>query len=130
MFQLDEDDMGVGVADILAMVFLGVEPPGLPSLQFHLHLPAVRDEAAAKGTEGVHDAVGVCMRCGPVPRLIGVLQHPHPVVLEHDRVVVGIGDNRVHTLQHTPTARPFDRWSAEWVHRTHARPAAAGRLCP
>ena len=43
----------------------------------------------------VHDAVGVLVRRRAVAGPVGVLEHPHPVVLEDHRVVVRVGLHRV-----------------------------------
>src|SRR5215213_4934105 len=93
--ELDEDGAGVGGADVLAGVLLGVDPADQAGLEVDVDLAAVAVEAAAERGQGDHHAVGMGVRVGSVAGVVVVLQDPDAVVLEHHPVQVGVGDGGV-----------------------------------
>jgi hypothetical protein len=96
VLQFHEDHVAVGVADVVPGVLLGVQPAHLAGSELDVVRFAVhRVHPPLEGAEDDEDAVGVLVRRGPHPRLVGELQHADAIVLEDDLVVVGVGDRRV-----------------------------------
>ena len=83
--------MRVGLADVAALMLLGVEPAGLASPELHSALNTVgRDHSREVGQRNHHAVrVAVQMRriAGPIP----VLQNANPIIFEHDTVEIWIG---------------------------------------
>ena len=83
--------MRVGLADVAALMLLGVEPAGLASPELDSALSIVgRDHSREVGQRNYHAVrVAVQMRriAGPIP----VLQNANPIILEHDMVEIWIG---------------------------------------
>ena len=95
LLQLDEEHVGGGLAGVLAGVALGRQPGRRTGLQLDVPVLVSLVEPSPERAEGVHHAVGVIVRGRAVARLVGVLQHPHAVVLEDHRVVVGVAHHGI-----------------------------------
>ena len=103
---------------ILAVVLLGGQPAGQPGRHLDLAGRVVGDQPSAERAERVHDAVGVAVGGGPVAGTIGVLQHAHAIVLEHDRVVLGVA---LHGVQAHPSTLAEPRRRTPWSGRATTR---------
>src|SRR4051794_35318811 len=95
VLQLDKDHVRRRVADVLSMVLLRRQPAHRLRLKLHFALHLSRNQAPAKGTQRVHDTVGVRMWRRPVAGLIRVLKDTDLLVLEDDLVVLRIRDRRI-----------------------------------
>src|SRR5687767_12589120 len=91
----------------------------MPGLQLYLSLPVPRHKAPAKRAQRVHDAVGmVVWRC-LVAGLIRVLKNSHSLVLEHDLVVLRIGDRGIqaHAMSMPASLDPREHMLLVWGRR-------------
>src|SRR4051812_41718765 len=94
--QLDEEATRRRLPYVLTAVNLRVKPSNLSGLQAHVApLAALANETTLERGERVHHAIRVLVWAGCLPRLIGVLKNAHPLVLEDDLVVIGIGARRI-----------------------------------
>jgi hypothetical protein len=95
LLQLDEDDVSRRLADVLAVMRLGWQPPDSARVQGHLSPDLTGHEAPTEGRQRVHDAVGVLVRGRVIAWVVGVLKHPNSVVLEDHLVMIGVAGHRV-----------------------------------
>ena len=88
--QFHEDHMCGRVADVVSVMLLCWQPPSRACLHLDVTMALTGMQAAAKGTQGVHHAVGVFVRRGLVARTILIFQHPYLLVLEDNLVVIRV----------------------------------------
>ncbi|TDW29585.1 ABC transporter ATP-binding protein [Cryobacterium psychrophilum] len=93
--QLNEDGVGFGVADVLAGMILGRQPPHTPGRHLDVNLVLAGGQPPAEGTERDHHAVRMVVWSGLVPGLVAVLQNAHALVLHDDAVETGVRDDRI-----------------------------------
>ena len=122
--QLDEDDMGRRAADVLPGVRLGVQPPDLARSETHIAGLVGRDESAVEPAQSDHHAVGMVVRARRRAKLVAVLEHAYPIVLEDDRVLVGIGVGRI---RHAALLSCV-QWRDHRSHHESVPPAGWGRF--
>lgn len=103
--ELNEDDMRVGVTNILAGMLLRRKPArrSCPNLDFELTIACT--ETTTERAQRIHDAVGMTMRSGPITRTVEIVQDTHPVVLCHDVIEVRIADDWI--LRHARRVSPI-----------------------
>jgi hypothetical protein len=87
--------VGLRAADVLAAVLLRREPANVASVQPDLAVLPVVDETTLERAQGVPDAIRVPVRRGAVAWPVAVFEDTHPVVLEHDLVLVRVGLCRI-----------------------------------
>jgi len=71
--------------------------PGL--LQLDVAVCFAGEQPSPEGALGVHDAVGMFVRCGRVLGPVGALQYPNPLVLIDHSVTLWVGDDGVEAQQ-------------------------------
>src|SRR5436309_9921383 len=93
---LDDDHVGVGVADVLADVRLCLSPHNLACSNFTNAAATVgKREPAFEGAKGTQDIIRVVMWSSPLTRRVAVLQDSDPLVLHQDRVLVAVRDHGI-----------------------------------
>ena len=86
LLEFDEQSVRVGLADVAALMLLGVEPAGLASPELDTALNAVgRDHSREVGQRN-HHAVWVPVQMGRISRPVPVLQNANSIIFEHDTV--------------------------------------------
>src|SRR5919198_2465493 len=112
------------LADVFTAVDLGVKPAYLTRRDLNVtRIAGLSNQTALERRKCVHDAVGMLVRLGSLPRLVAILEDPHPLVLENDLVLVWIGAPRISHL-HLPSSRMAPRHAS----RANRHPAGR-RLC-
>lgn len=85
VLQFHEKDMSRAFADVFTAVHLGVKPAHLTRRDVNVtRIAGLSNQTALKRRKRVHDAIGMLVRLGPLPRFVAILQNPHPLVLEDD----------------------------------------------
>ncbi len=95
-------------------MLLGRQPAGKAGRHLDVAMRVAGVQPSPERAQGSHGAVGVLVSGRLVPRRVGVLEHPHPLVLEDHLVVVRVARDRTSIMGPLgvwPSSAPAFAWS-------------------
>lgn len=82
-FQLNENHMRPGTADVLSAVSLRGQPQGHPGRQLYVPISVSGMKTPMEIAKGVHDTVWMLVGRGLLTGFIDVFQDPHTIVFKY-----------------------------------------------